>query len=167
KKLSKQEDLKEMGDISSGMSSSIMQLYLKQVLEAFFHSQSSVRHFALNVIALTLNQGLIHPVQCVPYLIAMGTDPEPSMRNKADQQLVEIDKKYTGFIHMKAVAGMKMSYSLQQAINLSRKTIIRGFRQDETHSALCSHLFTMIRGNRQHRRAFLISLLNLFDDSAV
>lgn len=63
KKMSKQEDLKEMGDISSGMSSSIMQLYLKQVLESFFHTQSSVRHFALNVIALTLNQGLIHPVQ--------------------------------------------------------------------------------------------------------
>ncbi|XP_011477343.1 nipped-B-like protein isoform X2 [Oryzias latipes] len=166
KKLSKQEDLKEMGDISSGMSSSIMQLYLKQVLEAFFHTQSSVRHFALNVIALTLNQGLIHPVQCVPYLIAMGTDPEPTMRNKSDQQLVEIDKKYTGFIHMKAVAGMKMSYSLQQAINSPRKTTIRGFRQDETHTALCSHLYTMIRGNRQHRRAFLISLLNLFDDSA-
>ncbi|MGH0176631.1 UNVERIFIED_CONTAM: hypothetical protein FKN15_073655 [Acipenser sinensis] len=99
KKLSKQEDLKEMGDISSGMSSSIMQLYLKQVLEAFFHTQSNVRHFALNVIALTLNQGLIHPVQCVPYLIAMGTDPEPTMRNKSDQQLIEIDKKYTGFIH--------------------------------------------------------------------
>lgn len=92
KKVAKQEDLKEMGDVSSGMSSSIMQLYLKQVLEAFFHTQSSVRHFALNVIALTLNQGLIHPVQCVPYLIAMGTDPEPAMRNKADQQLVEIDK---------------------------------------------------------------------------
>ncbi|KAJ8401576.1 hypothetical protein AAFF_G00378930 [Aldrovandia affinis] len=165
KKLSKQEDLKEMGDISSGMSSSIMQLYLKQVLEAFFHTQSNVRHFALNVIALTLNQGLIHPVQCVPYLIAMGTDPEPSMRNKADQQLVEIDKKYTGFIHMKAVAGMKMSYQVQQAIWASQDTIIRGFRQDETNVALCSHLFSMVRGNRQHRRAFLISLLNLFDDS--
>lgn len=36
----------------------------------------------------------------MPYLIAMGTDPEPSMRNKADQQLVEIDKKYAGFIHV-------------------------------------------------------------------
>ena len=68
---------------------------------------------------------------------------------------------------MKAVAGMKMSYNLQQAIDLSSRSIIRGFRQDETHSALCSHLFTMIRGNRQPRRAFLISLLNLFDDSAV
>lgn len=30
----------------------------------------------------------------------MGTDPEPAMRNKADQQLVEIDKKYAGFIHV-------------------------------------------------------------------
>ncbi|KAM6229605.1 nipped-B-like protein isoform 3-T5 [Porphyrio hochstetteri] len=166
KKVAKQEDLKEMGDISSGMSSSIMQLYLKQVLEAFFHNQSSVRHFALNVIALTLNQGLIHPVQCVPYLIAMGTDPEPSMRNKADQQLVEIDKKYAGFIHMKAVAGMKMSYQVQQAINTSPKDPVRGFRHDESSSALCSHLYSMIRGNRQHRRAFLISLLNLFDDTA-
>ncbi|XP_044287063.1 nipped-B-like protein isoform X3 [Varanus komodoensis] len=166
KKVAKQEDLKEMGDISSGMSSSIMQLYLKQVLEAFFHTQSSVRHFALNVIALTLNQGLIHPVQCVPYLIAMGTDPEPSMRNKADQQLVEIDKKYAGFIHMKAVAGMKMSYQVQQAINTCLKDPVRGFRQDESSSALCSHLYSMIRGNRQHRRAFLISLLNLFDDTA-
>lgn len=68
---------------------------------------------------------------------------------------------------MKAVAGMKMSYNLQQAIEMSRKTIIRGFRQDETHSALCSHLYSMIRGNRQHRRAFLISLLSLFDDSSV
>ncbi|XP_011952436.1 nipped-B-like protein isoform X4 [Ovis aries] len=166
KKVAKQEDLKEMGDVSSGMSSSIMQLYLKQVLEAFFHTQSSVRHFALNVIALTLNQGLIHPVQCVPYLIAMGTDPEPAMRNKADQQLVEIDKKYAGFIHMKAVAGMKMSYQVQQAINTCLKDPVRGFRQDESSSALCSHLYSMIRGNRQHRRAFLISLLNLFDDTA-
>uniref|UniRef100_A0A452U5A3 Nipped-B protein n=1 Tax=Ursus maritimus TaxID=29073 RepID=A0A452U5A3_URSMA len=168
KKVAKQEDLKEMGDVSSGMSSSIMQLYLKQVLEAFFHTQSSVRHFALNVIALTLNQGLIHPVQCVPYLIAMGTDPEPAMRNKADQQLVEIDKKYAGFIHMKAVHKklMKMSYQVQQAINTCLKDPVRGFRQDESSSALCSHLYSMIRGNRQHRRAFLISLLNLFDDTA-
>ncbi|KAK9532406.1 hypothetical protein VZT92_009788 [Zoarces viviparus] len=166
KKQSNQEDLKEMGDISSGMSSSIMQIYLKQVLESFFHSQSTVRHFSLSVITLTLSQGLVHPVQCVPYLIAMGTDPEPTMKNKSDQQLVEIDKKYTGFIHMKAVAGLKMSYQVQQAINGSKGAVIRGFRHDDTDISLCSHLYTLVRGNRQYRRAFLISLLNLFDDSS-
>lgn len=68
---------------------------------------------------------------------------------------------------MKAVAGLKMSYQVQQAINGPKVTVIRGFRHDDSDSALCSHLYTMVRGNRQHRRAFLISLLNLFDDSSV
>lgn len=49
---------------------------------------------------MTLNNHFVCFFKCVPYLIAMGTDPEPSMRNKADQQLVEIDKKYAGFIHV-------------------------------------------------------------------
>lgn len=68
---------------------------------------------------------------------------------------------------MKAVAGLKMSYQVQQAINVGKSVTIRGFRQDDSDSALCSHLYTLVRGNRQHRRAFLISLLNLFDDSSV
>lgn len=70
-------------------------------------------------------------------------------------------------MQMKAVAGMKMSYQVQRAIWPAQSTIIRGFRPDEAHTALCSHLYSMVRGNRQHRRAFLISLLNLFDDSSV
>lgn len=68
---------------------------------------------------------------------------------------------------MKAVAGMKMSYQVQQAIWASSGSVIRGFRQDESNSAQCSHLYSMVRANRQHRRAFLIALLNLFDDSSV
>jgi len=36
----------------------------------------------------------------------MGTDPEPTMKNKADQQLVEIDKKYSGFIHVSSCSLM-------------------------------------------------------------
>lgn len=68
---------------------------------------------------------------------------------------------------MKAVAGLKMSYQVQQAIQGSKGTVVRGFRHEDSDSALCSHLYTMVRGNRQHRRAFLISLLNLFDDSSV
>ena len=68
---------------------------------------------------------------------------------------------------MKAVAGLKMSYQVQQAIKGSKGAVIRGFRHDDLDSALCGHLYTLVRGNRQHRRAFLISLLNLFDDSSV
>ena len=39
-------------------------------------------------------------VQCVPYLICMGSDTDLNIRIKADQQLQEIDKKYPGFIQV-------------------------------------------------------------------
>jgi len=38
--------------------------------------------------------------QCVPYLICMSSDTDVNIRLKADQQLLEIDKKYTGFIQV-------------------------------------------------------------------
>jgi len=41
--------------------------------------------------------------QCVPYLICMSSDVDINIRLKADQQLLEIDKKYTGFIQVTVV----------------------------------------------------------------
>ncbi|KAK2170493.1 hypothetical protein NP493_1150g00022 [Ridgeia piscesae] len=78
KKLQNKEDLKEMGDIQSGMASTIIQVYIKQILESFFH----------------------HHSQIVPYLISMGTDSDSTIRAKADQQVQELDKKYPGFIQV-------------------------------------------------------------------
>ena len=62
-KRSKEENLKEMGDVSSGMASTIIQLYIKEILDAFLHADVSVRRAALKVIQLILLQGLVHPVQ--------------------------------------------------------------------------------------------------------
>lgn len=53
------------------MASTVMQLYLKQVMEAFFHEHPQVRITALNVVHLILRQGLVHPVQVFNFLIYM------------------------------------------------------------------------------------------------
>ncbi|XP_077981351.1 nipped-B-like protein isoform X2 [Glandiceps talaboti] len=169
KKVRQQEDLKELGDIHSGMSSSVMQIFIKQIMEEFFHTQSSVRMCALQVVHLILRQGLVHPVQCVPYLVAIGTDyHEHNICVKADQQLSEIDSKYPGFIHMKALAGIKMSFRLQKTVATESEgqVLVRGQREGESFGSLCSHLYTLIRSNRQHRRALLLNLLNLYDEQS-
>lgn len=169
KKHSKQEDLKEMGDIQSGMASTVMQVYLKELMEAFFHENSQVRLTALNVITLVLKQGLVHPVQCIPYLICMGSDIETAIRVKADQQLQEIEKKYPGFTHMKALQGMKASYRLQKVFNSKNPMEpVRGrrFAEENQPQALIAFLYSLLRANRSHRRGLLTSILNLFDDSA-
>ena len=45
------------------MASTIIQVYIKQILESFFHHHSQVRMIALSVITLILRQGLVHPIQ--------------------------------------------------------------------------------------------------------
>lgn len=86
-KLSKQENLKEMGDVSSGMASTVIQLYLKEILESFVHPNVGVRQAALRVIQLILSQGLVHPVQVSnfhycssPRVVVNSRQPTVSLR---------------------------------------------------------------------------------------
>ncbi|GIY26683.1 nipped-B-like protein [Caerostris extrusa] len=164
-KTSKSEDLKEMGDITSGMASTVIQLYLKQILECVLHTELNVRKASLQVIQLILGQGLVHPVQIVPYLVCLGSDDDPVIRNKADQLLQEIEKKYPGFIQMKAMLGVRMSFKMQQLIQIQDE-ILRGFRSPEAPISRNGFLYSVIRSTRQSRRAFLFSLLKLFDEQA-
>ena len=74
------ENLKELGDVTSGMASTVIQIFLQSILDSFVHPsvqentsaarreftflfESQVRHFALKAIELFLAQGLFHPVQ--------------------------------------------------------------------------------------------------------
>lgn len=157
------QNLKELGDTQSGTTSAVMQVYLKSVLESFLHPQPSVRMAALHVVNLILRQGLVHPVQCVPYLIAIGTDEEQQMKVKSDQQLSELANKYSMFVQMKALAGIKMSFELQRLIYKDKTTAIRGFKKEANHCVL-GHLYSIIRTSRQPRRSLLQSMLRTFDD---
>lgn len=84
---SKTEDLKEMGDVSSGMSSRVIQIYLKEILNSFLNRDFNVRVMGMRVVEIVLRQGLVHPVQIVPYLICLSTDPEieVSFKNKNEK----------------------------------------------------------------------------------
>jgi Sister chromatid cohesion C-terminus len=70
------ENLKEMGDVSSGTASHVIQIYLKDILNCFLNADAGVRFWAMKVIEVVLRQGLVPPVQIVPYLILLSTDPE-------------------------------------------------------------------------------------------
>ncbi|BES94983.1 unnamed protein product [Nesidiocoris tenuis] len=162
-KMAKQENLKEMGDVTSGMASTVIQVFLKDVLESFIHPHNSVRGAALKVIQLILNQGLVHPVQMVPYLICMSTDCDRTLSVAAERQLQEIEKKYPGFIHMKAQNGIRLSYKLQRLIQST--DVIRGFRlkEGELPAALNGFLYSILK-TKQQRRALVMSILKQFDE---
>ncbi|XP_040162407.1 nipped-B protein isoform X2 [Anopheles arabiensis] len=170
-KQSKTEDLKEMGDVSSGMASRVIQIYLKEILRSFLHRDYGVRSWAMRVIEVVLRQGLVHPVQIVPYLICLSTDPEKEVAHSADRHLQEIDKQYPGFVNMKSNAGMQLSYELQELLQRrDESSLVRGYRikdPQEPPSAMNGFLYTLLRGTKPQRRALIHSITKQFDDGKI
>eukprot|EP00092_Neocalanus_flemingeri_P012891 GFUD01013887.1.p1 GENE.GFUD01013887.1~~GFUD01013887.1.p1 ORF type:complete len:2166 (+),score=648.36 GFUD01013887.1:182-6679(+) len=168
KDYAEKENLKEMGDVTSGMASTVIQIFLPSILDSFIHHSVQVRHAALKVIQLILGQGLVHPVQIVPYLICMSTDAEQRVSHTADKELQDIEKKYPGFIHMKLMRGIRLSYQLQQVLQKSGGGPLRGFRtkEGELPTALNGFLYSCLRSTKSQRRAILMNLLKQFDDTA-
>eukprot|EP00794_Sanderia_malayensis_P008158 gene8158-9031_t len=164
RKNKQQSDIKEFGDVQSGTTSAVMQVLLKNIMESFLHVDAMVRLSAVQVVALILKQGLIHPAQCVPYLIAATTDDDKLIKAKSEQSLTDIHSRHSGFLHMKAVQGVKLAYRLQFIIQQTGDGYLQGFREADSNSAMISHIYTLLRSNKQYRRPFLQSLVKQFDD---
>lgn len=71
-----------MNDVSSGMASRIIQLYLEEILDCFLNRDDAVRLWAVKVVQIVLRQGLVHPVRMVPYLICLSTDLKVEVSKK-------------------------------------------------------------------------------------
>ena len=82
------------------VSSNIAQMYLMSILDAHYTTDPSVRLLTTQTILVILRQGLVHPGQCVPYLIALSTDPEVKVRNIVEPQLLEHSTRYGGFMQV-------------------------------------------------------------------
>ncbi|SPP81595.1 nipped-B protein isoform X2 [Drosophila guanche] len=169
-KQSKHEDLKEMNDVSSGMSSRIIQLYLEEILNCFLNRDDTVRLWAVKVVHIVLRQGLVHPVRMVPYLICLSTDPKIESAHRADALLKDIDKTYSGFVNMKVQFGLQLCFKLQQILQINNRgklEIIRGYAKrgpEKVTTALNDFLYTLLRSTKPQRRALVQTVTKQFDD---
>jgi cohesin loading factor subunit SCC2 len=122
-------NLKDTTDIHSEMASSIAQCYLRIVLDTYLSDDEIIRQCVRKVVTCILEQGLVHPVQFIPFLIAMTTDRDTNIQQSAEQNLQDLDKTNPGIIQTKVMQGFKMSYQLQKLLynnNQQQSDIIRG-----------------------------------------
>ena len=83
--------------------------------------------------------------------------------------LQEIEKKYPGFIHMKLLQGIRLSFRVQQIVQ-GDPVIVRGSRvvnEGEPPSAMNGYLYSIMKNTKTQRRGILMSLLKQFDESSV
>jgi cohesin loading factor subunit SCC2 len=124
-------NLKDTTDVHSEMASSIAQCYLRIVLDTYLSEDEIIRQCVRKVVTCILEQGLVHPVQFIPFLIAMTTDRDTNIQQSAEQNLQDLDKTNPGIIQTKVMQGFKMSYQLQKLLATPKPSdthsdIIRG-----------------------------------------
>ncbi|CAF3663937.1 unnamed protein product [Rotaria sp. Silwood1] len=177
--------LKDTTDVHSEMASSIAQCYLRIVLDTYLSEDETIRQCVRKVVTCILEQGLVHPVQFIPYLIAMTTDRDTTIQQSAEQNLQDLDKTNPGIIQTKVMHGFKMSYQLQKLLAIANNNknnnqqlnlqfdIIRGMTKvavaptNNQQSPYCSvnhFLYSLIRSSRVYRRGLISQLLKMFDN---
>lgn len=160
------------------MASTIIQSYLKPILDSYLTQDVGLRTSVINCLHQILTQGLVYPIDCVPCLIAMTTDSDKKIQARALTHLTTLHKSYPGFIQSKSIAGLNLSYRLQKIIQIADKAksgsaiddiVVRGCTDSAQQSDILAfnhHLYTLIRGARSFRRAFMQQLLKLFSDTS-
>ncbi|CAH8386778.1 unnamed protein product [Eruca vesicaria subsp. sativa] len=156
----------------------IVQLYWDKILSRCLDCDDQIRQIALKIVEVVLRQGLVHPITCVPYLIALETDPLEANQKLAHHLLMNMHEKYPAFFESRLGDGLQMSFSFMQSIsrqvysesNQNPQQKRGSGKNDHTSSSLTqarlgvSRIYKLIRGNRISRNKFMTSIVRKFDN---
>ncbi|KAG8384631.1 hypothetical protein BUALT_Bualt04G0138000 [Buddleja alternifolia] len=156
----------------------IVQLYWNGILSRSLDVNEHVRLAALKIVEIVLRQGLVHPITCVPYLIALETDPQEANSKLAHHLLMNMNEKYPAFCESRLGDGLQLSFMFIRSISggspeiSNLKTQARSFnnlkgKSDIGSSGHARHgvarIYKLIRGNRISRNRFMSSVVHKFD----
>ncbi|KAK1306486.1 hypothetical protein QJS10_CPA10g01957 [Acorus calamus] len=148
----------------------IVQLYWNFILERCVDADTEVRQSALKIVEIVLRQGLVHPITCVPYLIALEADPLEVNTKLAHHLLMALNEKYPSFFESRLGDGLKMSYIFIESLVRDRNRTNGKGKPDNGTFAFArlgiSRIYRLIRGNRISRNNFMSSIIRKFESGS-
>ncbi|PPQ86325.1 hypothetical protein CVT25_005626 [Psilocybe cyanescens] len=150
------------GFADSGVSSAIVQRYLEHVLEAALSSHSQIQSVAIDVLSFTIKQGLAHPLQSFPIIVALETSPVQSISNRASALHAILQGKHSSLLNTRYTVSARKSFDYQKKITAG---VVHGFRMQPTPVALLQRWYSHVREKRPARQDFLKSLVKTFQEN--
>ncbi|WFC95151.1 Sister chromatid cohesion protein 2 [Malassezia brasiliensis] len=143
----------------TGIASALVQRYAPAVLRATLDVQhAALQRTALEIVQVSVLQGLAHPLQCLPYLVALETSEEAPLRRRALGLHWHLVTKHATLLATHYIEPMRVAFAFGVAQHTERP---RGFREDDEPVALFQGWYGMVREQRSARHAFLRALVRL------
>ncbi|KAK0544336.1 Sister chromatid cohesion protein 2 [Tilletia horrida] len=155
-----------VGDTSefaeSSVSSALLQRYLHRILDASLAVRiPSLQRTALEILKITVLQGLTHPLQCVPTLIALETSADENVRSAAFHMHSHLALKHGSILAARYLEHARVSFDFQLSIKSADH--MRGFRMEERPVAALQQWYSLVVEKRQMRLDFLKAMVKVFD----
>ncbi|KAF9005451.1 hypothetical protein BDQ17DRAFT_1353128 [Cyathus striatus] len=150
------------GFADSGVSSAIVQRYLGPILDAALSQNLQIQTIAIDVLSFTVKQGLAHPLQSFPVIIALETSPISNLCNRASALHAILYGKHASLLNSRYIISARASFNYQKKLT----TVVRGFRVDSSPVALLQRWYSLVREKRPTRQEFLKSLVKVFQENS-
>nr|Q00333.2 RecName: Full=Protein rad9; AltName: Full=SCC2 homolog [Coprinopsis cinerea okayama7\ len=150
------------GFADSGVSSAIVQRYLSHILDAALSQNSQIQMAAIDVLTFTIKQGLAHPLQSFPVIIALETSPHAVLSARAIALHSILNSKHASLLNTRYSISARKSFDYQKKIV---DGVVHGFRTNGHPTALLQRWYTLVREKRATRQDFLKSLVKVFSEN--
>lgn len=159
----------------SNICGGIIQLHWDHILDQCVDINDQVRQAAIKVVEIVLRQGLVHPMTCVPHLIALEVDQQELNSKLAHKLLIHMNEKYPSFFESRLGDGLQLSFKFIEsgaASSLQTPSTVKAPSNSrsklEATLALSaksgiSRTYKLIRGSRVSRNKFISSVVRKFD----
>ncbi|KIJ60270.1 hypothetical protein HYDPIDRAFT_32393 [Hydnomerulius pinastri MD-312] len=152
------------GFADSGVSSAVVQRYITPILEAALSQNSQTQAVAVDILSFTVKQGLAHPLQSFPVIVALETSPSTATSARANALHAILYSKHMTLLNARFIVSARQSFNYQKTICPNS---VHGYRMQPEPTALLQRWYSLVREKRTPRQDFLKALVKAFDISPV
>ncbi|KAG0704778.1 hypothetical protein DFH29DRAFT_981273 [Suillus ampliporus] len=164
----KQGDVVDMAELvgntdgfaDSGVSSAVVQRYISSILDAALSQNSQIQNVAVDILSFTIKQGLAHPLQSFPVIVALETSPNAAISSRANALHAILWSKHASLLNARYIISARQSFDYQKRISVDA---VKGYRTQPEPTALLQRWYSLVREKRAPRQDFLRALLKSFE----
>jgi cohesin loading factor subunit SCC2 len=144
------------------VSSAIVQRYMDPILDAALSQHPQTQSAAVDILSFTIKQGLAHPLQSFPVIVALETSPNTALSARASALHSALNSKHASLLNSRYIISARASFSYQAKLARGGPGAVEGARGG---TALLHRWFALVREKRGPKLEFLKALVRAFDVS--
>ncbi|KAK6363398.1 Sister chromatid cohesion protein 2 [Orbilia blumenaviensis] len=137
-----------------GVSTALAQTFLHYIVHIALSAVDDYGYAAVELTGSVLRQGLVHPKECTPALVALMTCPDVRIENVAKRELKTLAQKHESIVERAYMEGFRLAFKYQLEVIDSEDGA-----DSSTYSSKLANLYALTVASRKVKKKFLGNLL--------